>query len=159
MKYFQWVQQEIKYQKQDFTNTKTAVAKRCGDCEEKAAVFVAMCRSQNIPARLVLTEGHCWAEFYLVDHESTGHWIPAHTTLPPCFGFLPKEMVILQKGDSFRIQAMGNNTRRLVGSWVKTVGPGPKVDFIQKLNSSNPKPGRSLRRRNPLNGDWDKRPC
>jgi transglutaminase-like putative cysteine protease len=39
---------------------------RCeGDCKDLCSLFVALCRLQKIPARLVRLPEHCYAEFYL----------------------------------------------------------------------------------------------
>ncbi len=72
-----WVRQNIRARIGTYTSVQRALRDRLGDCEERAAVFVALCRAAGIPARLVWVPNHNWAEFYLVDDAGDGHWIPA----------------------------------------------------------------------------------
>ncbi len=66
-----------------------------GNCTDFHSLFMAMCRSQGVPARFIMgaslsTEAtgqalingyHCWAEF----HDGTG-WEPVDLTRGPTFG-------------------------------------------------------------------------
>jgi transglutaminase-like putative cysteine protease len=62
---------------------------RVGDCNEHTALFVAMARSINIPARiavgLVFMHGafyyHAWPEVYLAERPGLGLWLPVDPTL------------------------------------------------------------------------------
>jgi hypothetical protein len=132
--WFGWVHREIEYRMQPFTNTKTAVRDRIGDCEEKAAVFIAMCRSGGVPARLVWSPGHCWAEFHVTDAGGNGHWLPAHTAGPPWLGELGLASVILQKGDNLKLPGRPGATR-VLHSWYRVEGKGapPDVRFVQEI--------------------------
>jgi len=84
--YQDWVWQNIRTRRGRYTSVLIAVRDRVGDCEERAAVFVALCRAAGIPARLVWVPNHNWAEFLLCDHNGKPHWIPAHTSCYPWFG-------------------------------------------------------------------------
>lgn len=53
-----------------------ALDQRCGDCEEMVLLFVGLCRLSKIPARTVWVHSHDYPEFYLVDKQGKGHWIP-----------------------------------------------------------------------------------
>ena len=75
-----WVWNNIEARIGYYTSVVEAIRDRVGDCEERAAVFVALCRVSGIPARLVWVPNHNWAEFYLKDHQGKGHWIPSHTS-------------------------------------------------------------------------------
>jgi hypothetical protein len=131
--FYDWTVDSIRYQEQPFTSAKQALADRVGDCEERAAVFVALCRVAGIPARTVWSPGHCWAEFHFVDLKGKGHWIPAHTAGDRWFGELRSAPVILQKGDNFRVPESKLPARRLLGPWYHGVLPKPDVEFIQEL--------------------------
>lgn len=129
---FRWVHEEIRYKEGEFTSAATAVRDRVGDCEEKASVFIALCRTHKIPARTVWAPGHCWAEFCLVDHAGQPHWIPAHTSGDPWFGMIKEPQVILQKGDNFRVREKKSSPTRLLGSWIR--GPSPPPEWSHDLN-------------------------
>lgn len=78
-----------------------ALEQRGGDCEEMSALFVGLCRLSNIPARTVWVYTHDYPEFYLVDQQGKGHWIPAQVLGPAWFGEMAEYRPILQKGDRF----------------------------------------------------------
>lgn len=105
-----WIVKNITYEIQEQElGASYAFYNRKGDCTEFATLFVAMCRSQGIPARLVhgylygsdTSAGHMWAEFYLPPYG----WVPAdptgdHTTKSRFFfGRLGSNVLILSKGN------------------------------------------------------------
>ena len=71
--------------------------------ETKVALFVGMCRSQKIPARMVWTQGAVIAEFMLVDASGKPHWFPCNLTGLRDFGSNSDPRIILQKGDNFKV--------------------------------------------------------
>ena len=81
-KIFHWVTENITYKCPSQERGVVATLKnKCGDCADFSFVFIALCRSVGIPARLVSgpwiifdkkQQFHAWAEFYL---ENVG-WIP-----------------------------------------------------------------------------------
>ncbi len=77
-----------------------ALADGVGDCDEMTSLFVAMCRSADIPARTVRVPGHCYPEFYLLDKDGQGRWFPCQATGTRSFGGMPDPRPILQKGDN-----------------------------------------------------------
>lgn len=115
-----------------------AVRNREGDCEDMCALFIAMCRAVDVPARLVRVPGHCWAEFYLVDDEKEGYWFPAQVAGTEELGSLQDTRVILQKGDSFHIPEEPKEdqlyVKELFMGTVKDGGPDPKYQFIQETD-------------------------
>ncbi len=63
---YDYVQQTIDYE--DGADDKSAVKAlkdRKGDCQAISALFVAMCRTEKIPARIVWVHEHNYPEFYL----------------------------------------------------------------------------------------------
>ena len=69
----EWIQTNIKYRPQEKEmGALYAINNRIGDCTEYAAVFVALCRAVNVPARLIAGflkskkwNRHAWAEVYI----------------------------------------------------------------------------------------------
>lgn len=138
--FYDWSFDKIEYREQRFTSASIAIAERTGDCEERAAVFIGLCRAAGIPARTVWSPGHCWAEFHLIDQMGRGHWIPAHTAGNRWFAELATANVILQKGDNFRVPESRLPPHRLLSSWTRGVEPKPAVEFIQEVRSVSTQP-------------------
>ncbi len=130
--FFAWVRGNIEPQIGPYTSVATALETRRGDCEEMAGVFVALCRSVNIPARLVWVPNHAWAEFYLTDHDGQGHWIPAHTACYSWFGFTGAHELVLQKGDRLSVPQRGRQLR-LLDDWLRWSGSKPQVRYVAEL--------------------------
>jgi hypothetical protein len=99
--FWKWTRDNVKFENGDFRGALSAIENRCGDCEEMSALFVGMCRLSGIPARTVWVHSHDYPEFYLVDSEGKGHWIPAQVLGPPWFGEMAEYRPIFQKGDRF----------------------------------------------------------
>jgi hypothetical protein len=127
-----WVWRNIKPKAQAYTSVIEALRERVGDCEERAALFVAFCRASGIPARLVWVPNHNWAEFYLKDHEGQGHWIPAHTSAYSWFGWTGAHELVLQKGDSIRVPEK-RKTQRLLADWMQWQGARPTARYTAEL--------------------------
>jgi len=115
-----------------------AIKEREGDCEDMSALFIAMCRSQDVPARLVRVPGHCWAEFYLVDDEKEGYWFPAQVAGTEPLGSMQDTRVILQKGDNYRLPETPDEeslyVKELFMGNVKENAPDPVHQFIQETD-------------------------
>lgn len=83
---YEYVADNMEYggYKEDELGAVKALQQKKGDCSEYAALFVALCRAENIPARIVYgyttdyedTAKHGWAEVYL---EKYG-WVPFDPT-------------------------------------------------------------------------------
>ncbi|HWA98985.1 MAG TPA: transglutaminase domain-containing protein [Pirellulales bacterium] len=155
-KFADWIPQNIRPQVGPYTSVTTAIDSRRGDCEEMAGVFVALCRAVQIPARLVWVPNHAWAEFFLIDHDDHGHWIPAHTACYPWFGFTGAHELVLQKGDRVYQRERGK-TMRLMDDWLRAAGRLPKPRYTAELTplpkepAGDPGPGA---RKKDDRGDW-----
>ena len=135
--FHKWVWENITARIGPYTNVLTALKDRVGDCEERAAVFVALCRASAIPARLVWLPNHNWAEFYLVDEAGKGHWIPAHTSCYSWFGWTGAHELVLQKGDNIRIPELGKS-QRLLEDWMRRSGAKPEARYFADLKPLPP---------------------
>lgn len=99
------------------------------DCKDMSCLFIALCRSGKIPARIVRLPSHCYAEFYLEERQEKavkksdsgksektesavadrnnvkkgpqGYWFPCQLAGAEAFGFMPDMTLILQKGENF----------------------------------------------------------
>lgn len=142
---FEYVRTEISYKEaqieKPMRGALAALRTRDGDCEDMSALFIAMCRSLDVPARLVRVPGHCWAEFYLVDDEKNGHWFPAQVAGTEELGSMQDVRVILQKGDSFRLPESPKEdslyVKELFTGQLKENAPDPIYQFIQDTNPTD----------------------
>jgi hypothetical protein len=100
---YDYALQHVSYQLGDDKSSVQALADGKGDCQAIAATFVAMCRTFNVPARMVWVAGHQYAEFYLESAPGTGAWYPIESAGTRSFGAMPLARVILQKGDNIRV--------------------------------------------------------
>jgi hypothetical protein len=156
--FHQWVFDNIRGVPGAYTSVRQALESRQGDCEERAGVFVALCRAAGIPARLVWVPNHAWAEFLLFDELDRPHWIPAHTAAYSWFGWTGAHEIILQKGDRIRQHGLDKNVR-LVKDWWRCGGVKPKIRFtasVQPLadpNDPHGDPGPGAREKQP-DGQW-----
>lgn len=153
----EWVHEKIEAKRGDFIGVVNALKRRQGDCEEKAGVFVALCRAANIPARLVWVPNHNWAEFYLTDEAGQGHWIPAHTSCYSWYGWTGAHELVIQKGD--RVTPLHEKkAQRLLEDWVQWMGKAPASRFVAELTplapaSGESDPGPGARTKQP-SGEW-----
>lgn len=155
--FYAWVRENITARIGNYTSVKRALRDRIGDCEERAAVFVALCRAANIPARLVWVPNHNWAEFLLVDDQGTGHWIPVHTAAYTWFGWTGAHELVLQKGDNIRVPEK-RKPQRLSRDWAQWIGARPRASFLAELRplptAADEDPGPGARRKN-TRGEWE----
>ena len=138
-KFATWTARNIRPQIGTYTNVVRAITDRRGDCEERSAVLVALCRRAEIPARIVWIPNHNWAEFYLVDHQSQGHWIPAHTAAYHWFGWTGAHELVLQKGDRIKVPERGKFFR-LLEDWMQWSGRRPEVRYPAEMKPLAPAP-------------------
>ena len=156
--FYRWVWDNIKGQPQAYTSVVAALKNRVGDCEERAATFVAFCRAVGIPARLVWVPNHNWAEFYLTDEQGKGHWLPAHTSAYSWFGWTGAHELMLQKGDRIVVPEK-RKPQRLLADWMQWQGARPKVRYSAELTPLPPSlsiaddPGPGARRKDER-GAW-----
>ncbi len=131
-KFHAWVWENIKARPGYYTNVVVALRDKVGDCEERVAVFVALCRAAGIPARLVWVPNHNWAEFWLHDEKGAGHWIPAHTSAYSWFGWTGAHELVLQKGDKLFVPEE-RKPLRLLADWMQWQGGRPEVRHVAEL--------------------------
>jgi hypothetical protein len=154
--FYNWVWTSIRPRVGEYTSVLAAVKDRVGDCEECAAVFVAMCRAVGIPARLVWIPNHNWAEFYLLDHQGEGHWIPAHTAAYSWFGWTGAHELVIQKGDNIRVPEK-HKSYRLLEDWMQWQGAKPGVRYTAEItpvaSNEGDDPGPGARTKSET-GEW-----
>ncbi len=105
------------------------------DCQGRSMLFIALCRVNKIPARMVWVDGHAYPEFYLENAEGQGWWFPCESAGSRAFGQMPLARTVLQKGDNFRVPERSERLRYasdyLIGLPVRGGGQ-PKVRFIRE---------------------------
>jgi hypothetical protein len=130
---YDWVGENIEYRKaHPFKGSLQALADKHGDCEELSALFIALCRASDIPARTVWVPDHCYAEFYLHDDEGKGHWFPCQNAGTRSFGGIPETRPILQKGDNFKDPDRPREPLRYVSEFLTGAGGTPRVEFLRE---------------------------
>ncbi|MDO5553257.1 MAG: transglutaminase-like domain-containing protein [Planctomycetia bacterium] len=114
-----------------------ALKNKEGDCEDMCALFIAMCRALDIPARLVRLPGHCYAEFFLEDDKGDGHWFPAQVAGMEPLGNMQDTRIILQKGDCFHLPEEPKSeslyVKEIFTGKVSPGGKDPKYQFINEV--------------------------
>ena len=100
---YDWVRENIEERAGDSKGTVAAFQNKFGNSEDRVGLFVAMCRINKVPARMVYVDGGQYAEFYLVDDKKQGHWFPCKVSGIREFGSIGEPRVVLQKGDSYKI--------------------------------------------------------
>ncbi len=155
-RFAEWIPRNIQARIGSYTSVIAALKDRVGDCEERSSVFVALCRAQGIPARLVWVPNHNWSEFYLHDEQGQGHWIPVHTACYSWFGWVGAHELVLQKGDRIRVPER-HRQFRLVEDWAQWSGAKPRVTWFAELTPEPPEeggdPGPGARKKD-AKGEW-----
>jgi transglutaminase-like putative cysteine protease len=135
-KIYDHVQKSIEYVEGNDQNAVQTLDRKKGDCHDVSALFVALCRADKIPARMVWVHEHQYAEFCLQDAKGELHWFPVESSGMRAFGEMPLARVIMQKGDNFRIperpgEAFRYASEFLTGSPVPGSGK-PTVRYIRE---------------------------
>lgn len=126
------VRDEVEYQESELKGAVATLRDGQGDCEAMTSLFIALCRAAKIPARMVWVTDHSYPEFYLIDDEGQGHWIPCQIAGAEAFGSMPETRPILQKGDNFKVPET-KARRRYVATQLKAGavrGKKPTVTVI-----------------------------
>ena len=137
VKFQQWVWENIQGVAGRYTSVEEAIREQTGDCEERACVFIALCRAAGIPARQVWVPSHVWAEIGLHDREGRPCWIPVHTAAYNWFGWTGAHEIVLQKGDYIRI-GHRKRTVRLIDDWYQLNGPKPDMYYSAQVKPVAP---------------------
>lgn len=132
------VLEAVKYVEGPDKSALDALRDEQADCQGRSALFIALCRANEIPARMVWVDGHAYPEFYLEHAEGEGRWYPCESAGTRAFGEMPLARVILQKGDNFRVPERKEKLRYasdfVIGVPVRG-GGRPKVKYVrQQLN-------------------------
>jgi hypothetical protein len=105
------------------------------DCQGRSMVFIALCRANKVPARMVWVDGHAYPEFYMEHAEGEGNWYPCESAGTRAFGEMPLARVILQKGDNFTVPERKERLRYASDYLIGLPTPGggkPKVKYIRE---------------------------
>jgi hypothetical protein len=132
---YDYAVEHVKYLEGDDQSSVQALARGQGDCQAIGAVFVAMCRTEKVPARMVWVDGHQYAEFYLEDETGAGCWYPIETAGSRAFGEMPLARVILQKGDNFRVPERPRDRLRYATDYAKFLSAPdlqPSVTYVRE---------------------------
>ncbi len=130
---FDWVRAKVKYKFDTQIKSSTAALEDgVGDCEEMTSLFIALCRANGIPARMVWVPQHCYPEFYLQDDDGNGHWFPCQIAGGGReFGRMAEGRPILQKGDSFRVPGKSKPIRYVAPTLTaKNATANPQIKWV-----------------------------
>ena len=132
---YDYVRENVEYRESDLKGAVQTLNDGIGDCEAMTSLFIAMCRSAKIPARMVWVMDHSYPEFYLIDENKEGHWFPCQVSGSHAFGSMPETRAIIQKGDNFKIPETGERRRyaalQLKAAAVK--GGPPNITEIMQI--------------------------
>jgi hypothetical protein len=126
-----WVRENIKTTNDKLKGTQKNLEDKSGRMDDLAGVFIAMCRSMKIPARMVWVPDSSYAEFFLEDAEGEGHWFPCDLGEKAIFGAVGNQYMILQKGDNIEVPEL-KEPQRFVREFVKGKGR-PQVSFVRQV--------------------------
>jgi hypothetical protein len=130
---YDWVRNNIDQKEMPNTDTLKTFRKKEGSEEDKVALFVAMCRSHKIPARIVWVDGGCYAEFMLVDSQARPHWFPCNVSGIREFGSISEPRIVLQKGENFKVPEK-KERQKFVAEHLSCQGTSrPVVAFVREL--------------------------
>ena len=133
--FYDYALEHVKYEEGVDKSSVQVLKDGKGDCQAIGALFVAMCRTAKIPARLVWVEAHQYAEFYLEDEAGKGHWYPVETAGRREFGEMSIARVILQKGDNFRVPERRRERLRYASDFTMLLASPehqPRVTYIRE---------------------------
>ncbi len=132
---YDYVRENVQYRESELKGAVQTLREGIGDCEAMTSLFIALCRANKIPARMVWVTDHSYPEFYLIDDQQQGHWLPCQVSGARAFGEMPETRVILQKGDRFRIPET-KELRRYVAVHLKAAavrGATPIVSEVMEF--------------------------
>lgn len=100
---YDWVRDNIEERAIKSQGSVATFRNKFGSSEDRCGLFIALCRANKVPARMVFYDGGQYAEFFLVDNKEQGHWFPCKISGIREFGEIGEPKVILQKGDNYRV--------------------------------------------------------
>ena len=135
---YDWVRENVETRSDsEPTDVVQVFRNKVGCNEDKVGLFVAMCRANKIPARMVWVEGTQYAEFMLVDEEANPVWIPCNVAGLREFGSYSDPRIIMQKGDSFKVPEKKDRQKFVAEFAVCSGKAKPIVRFIRELLPAN----------------------
>ncbi len=135
---YDWVRDNVETRANVKPNDVVQVFRNKVGCnEDKVGLFVAMCRANKIPARMVWVEGTQYAEFMLVDEDKNPVWIPCNVAGLREFGSYSDPRIIMQKGDSFKVPEKKDRQKFVAEFAVCSGQAKPIVRFIRELLPAN----------------------
>ncbi len=133
---YDFVQDHVKYVEGPDKSAIRTLNDASGDCQNISALFVALCRTAGVPARIVWVHEHNYPEFCLTDAEGKPRWYPCESSGMRAFGEMPLARVIMQKGDNFRVPERPRESLRYASDYLiglPVPGSGkPKVKYVRK---------------------------
>jgi transglutaminase-like putative cysteine protease len=130
------VLEKVKYVDGPDKSALEALREKQADCQGRSMLFIALCRVNKIPARMVWVQGHAYPEFYLEESDGHGWWFPCESAGTRAFGGMPLARTILQKGDNFRVPERKEHLRYasdyMVGLPAGSGGGQPTCKFIRE---------------------------
>ncbi len=135
---YDWVRDNIEQSNEPMRGAEKTLDAKSGSTEDLVNVFVALCRSIKIPARIVWVTNHQYAEFYLEDPDGKGHWYPCQLAGDREFGGMSDARPILQRGDNFLVPEK-REPYRFVPELVKGAAGGgrPSITFLRDRAAGN----------------------
>ena len=134
---YDWLRENIECRDGQRRGAVVTLREGWGQKEDLSSLFIALCRSLQIPSRTVWVPDHNYAEFYLQDPNGDGHWFPCELVGGRSFGEFSSRWPILQRGDMFRVPEKEVPQRYVAEHLaVKQAQARPRVQFIRQL--SNP---------------------
>lgn len=130
---FDWVRDNVDQGAGDPKGSIAAFIKKEGHPEDVVGLFVAMCRANSIPARMVFCDGTQYAEFLLADPNEQLHWFPCDVVGIRAFGKIVEPKVILQKGDNIRVPGV-KGKKKFVAAYgeVKSMTAPKQMMFVRE---------------------------
>ena len=127
-----WVRDNVEERTVEFSGAVNTFRNKFGSSEDRTALFVALCRANKVPARMVYcNQGH-YAEFYLLDGKEVGHWFPCRVSGFREFGHLDEPTLIIQKGDNYRVPWQRERLRFIPGTGETQVLKSAKATTIER---------------------------
>ena len=130
---YDWVRDNIEQGSQEPKGSLAAFAKKSAHPEDVVGLFVAMCRANGVPARMVFVDGSQYAEFMLADPAGELHWFPCDVVGIRAFGKIVEPKVILQKGDNIRVPGQKKRMKFVAAYGEVKSATAPKImQFVRE---------------------------
>ena len=131
---YEYVQDTVEYVEGPDKSALETLRDKQGDCQNISALFVALCRTAKVPARIVWVHEHSYAEFCLEDSQGNTYWFPIESSGTRAFGEMPLARTILQKGDNFRMPERRGERLRYASDYATAAAPPgatkPSIKFV-----------------------------